>query len=61
VEVGVCSVEEDWDSVSAALAGFGVQRLVDVADEVEEELEGFVVLILGEGGVTDAGCLRVDV
>lgn len=57
----MCSVEEDWDSVSAALAGFGVQRLVDVADEVEEELEGFVVLILGEGGVTDAGCLRVDV
>lgn len=54
----MCAVEQDGDSISAALAGFGVKRLVDVADEVEEELEGFVMLILGECGIADTGCLQ---
>ena len=57
VEVGVPAVEEDVDAISAALASFGVEGLVDVADEVEEELEGFVLLMLREAAIYDAGGL----
>lgn len=50
-------VEEHGDLVAAAVFGFGVQGLVDVADEVEEELERLVPGLRGEFGVYGLRCL----
>lgn len=50
-------VEENWDPVAAAIFGFGVERLVDVADEVKKELECLVVVVLVQIRVENAGCL----
>ena len=36
------TVELDWDVVAAAREILGVQGLMDVADEVEDEFQGFV-------------------
>lgn len=58
MEVGLNAVEEDGNAVSAALASFGMEGLVNIADEVDEEFEGFVLLIWGEAGVADAGGLK---
>ena len=40
--LGAVAVEGYGDVVAAAAEVFGVQGLVDVADEVQDEFEGFV-------------------
>lgn len=44
VQVEVGAVEEDADAVAAAGDVLGVQRLVDVADEVDDELGGLLAV-----------------
>jgi hypothetical protein len=62
MEVGVAAGETDFDAVAAAGVAFGVEGLVDVADEVDDELGGvsFASYFLGggEGGKRgmDLGC-----
>jgi len=51
------AVELHWDIVAAACQVFGVQGLVDVADEVQDEFEGFVAGAEGVGGVEEEGGL----
>lgn len=57
MQVCLGAVEGDRDGVSAEVEGFIVQRLMDVADEMDEEFEGFEDLFGGESGRLDAGCL----
>jgi len=47
-------IPRDRNTVAADLLGLVVQRLRDVADEVDEELEGFFVVGGGEAAVVDA-------
>lgn len=51
------AVELHGDVVAATREIFGVQRLVNVADEVEDEFESFVAGTEGVGGVEQKGCL----
>jgi hypothetical protein len=51
------AVELHWDVVAAARQIFGVQGLVDVADEVQDEFQGFVAGAEGVGGVEEEGGL----
>lgn len=46
MEVGVSTGETDFDPVAAAEETFGVEGLVDVADEVDDEL-----VVVSGGGV----------
>lgn len=55
MEVGFFPVPGDEDVIAAYFFGFGVQRLGDVADEVDQEFEGFVLCGSGEGAVLDTG------
>ena len=57
VQVYVVAAEEHVDGVAAAEFMFRVERLVDVADEVEDEAEGLGALGPGEGFVLDPGGL----
>ena len=44
----------DLDSVAAEVVGFaGVEGLVEITGEVEEEFEGFDALLLGGGGIAE--------
>jgi hypothetical protein len=52
------AVELHWDVVAAARQIFGVQGLVDVADEVQDEFQGFVAGAEGVGGVEEEGGLQ---
>lgn len=54
VQVCLGAVEGDGDGVTAEVESFVVQGLVDVADEVDEEFEGFEDLFGGKGGGLDA-------
>ena len=47
MEIGMFVVEEDVDSVSASIFGFGVKGLVDVSDEMEEEFQSVIVVGVG--------------
>lgn len=40
MQVGVAAGETDFDAVAAAEEALGVEGLVDVADEVDDELGG---------------------
>ena len=48
MEVGALAVKLDVDVIAADLFGFVVQRLGDVAEEVDEEFEGFFGVFGGE-------------
>ena len=48
-------VKADVDIIAAASLIFGVEGLMDVADEVDEEFEGFVVCRGRQIGVEGAG------
>lgn len=72
VEIGALGAEEDVDVVAAAALGLGVQRLVDVAEEVEQEPERLALVRRGAAGAhhprrlvhdggDDAALLRVAV
>lgn len=63
MEVGGLGVAEpaDLDAVAAEVVGLaGVEGLMEVAGEVEEELEGFDALLLGGGGVAEGGLHLVE-
>jgi hypothetical protein len=53
------AIEGHWDVVAAARQVLGVQGLVDVADEVKDEFQGFVARAEGVGGVEEEGGLVV--
>ena len=55
--LGAVAVEGYRDVVAAAGQVFGVQGLVDVADEVQDEFQGFVAGAEGIGGVEEEGGL----
>ena len=55
--LGSVAVEGYRDVVAAAGQVFGVQGLVDVADEVQDEFQGFVAGAEGGGGVEEEGGL----
>ena len=52
-------VEDYRDVVAAARKVFGVEGLVDVADEVQDEFQGFVASAEGVGGVEEEGSLLI--
>jgi hypothetical protein len=51
------AIEDHGNVVAAARQIFGVQGLMDVADEVQDELQGFVAGAEGVGGVEEEGGL----
>ena len=53
------AVEDYRDVVAAAGQVFGVEGLVDVADEVQDEFQGFVASAEGAGGVEEEGSLLI--
>ena len=57
VQVCGCPGEGDRHVVAAEIVVLVVQRLVDVADEVDDEHEGFVDVCAAELGVLDTGGL----
>ena len=57
MQVGCFVFKEDWDPIAAVALGFRMQRLVNVADEVKKEFERFIVRVLVEVRVEDAGSL----
>lgn len=62
MQVGTLSsvaVKSDGDVVSATAEILGVQRLVDVAYEVQDEFQGFVASAEGVGGVEEEGSLLI--
>lgn len=59
VEVCVDAVESGFDGVAADVEVLDVQRLVDVADEMDDPFECFYLFVLAEGGVEcAAGIVR---
>jgi hypothetical protein len=57
--LGFVAVEDYRDVVAAARQVFGVEGLVDVADEVQDEFQGFVASAEGVGGVEEEGSLLI--
>lgn len=55
--LGAVAVELYGDVVASASQVFGVQGLVDVADEVQDELQGFIAGAERVGGVKEEGGL----
>lgn len=55
MEIRFFPVPGDGDVVATYLFSFVMQRLGNVAEEVDEEFEGFGLCGGGEGGVLDAG------
>ena len=55
--LGAVAVESNGDIVSSAAEILGVQGLVDVADEVQDEFQGFVASSESGVWVQDDGCL----
>ena len=53
------AVEDYRDVVAAARQVFGVQGLMDVADEVQDEFQGFVAGAEGVGRVEEEGSLLI--
>lgn len=53
-------VPANGDLVATALHVLDVQRLVDVADEVQDKLEGLLAQGRAGTGVDEGGCLLVD-
>ena len=54
VQVGAVALEGDGHVVGALAEGLGVQRLGNVAEEVDDEAQGLVALLKGEFLVLDA-------
>lgn len=54
VEVGVLAVVDDIDTIAAGLEVLAVQRLADVADEVNDHLGGNLTISRAELGVCHA-------
>ena len=53
VQVGGCAVPGDGNLVAAKLFGFVMQRLGDVAEEMNQEFEGFFTVLEGITAVVD--------
>lgn len=54
MEVCIFTIECDFDRISSDLDCLVVQRLRDVAEEVDEELEGFFAVFGREAAILDA-------